>query len=62
VTRRGTPAIDVPAGVWAQLREAGIDTDASIRLSVCTQESPEYFSFRRDGTTGRFAGFVWFDQ
>jgi YfiH family protein len=58
-TRQGTPALDVPAGVWSQLREAGIDTDRSVRLPVCTQESPEYFSFRRDGTTGRFAGFVW---
>jgi YfiH family protein len=59
-TRQGTPALDVAEGVWAQLAEAGIDVERSVRLRVCTQETPEYFSFRRDGTTGRFAGFVWF--
>jgi hypothetical protein len=25
----------------------------------CTAESPELFSYRRDGRTGRLAGFVW---
>ncbi|MEV4258835.1 laccase domain-containing protein, partial [Spirillospora sp. NPDC049652] len=25
----------------------------------CTIETPDLFSYRRDGRTGRFAGFVW---
>ncbi|HEX6445974.1 MAG TPA: hypothetical protein VF053_12855 [Streptosporangiales bacterium] len=24
-------------------------------------ESPRHYSYRRDGTTGRFAGYVWLD-
>jgi YfiH family protein len=59
-TRQGTPGLDVPEGVWSQLTAAGIDLESSTRLRVCTQESPDHYSFRRDGTTGRFAGFVWF--
>lgn len=50
-TRAGRPALDVPAVVRAALREAGVD-----RLSetpVCTACSPDYFSHRREGVTGR---------
>jgi YfiH family protein len=61
-TRQGTPALDVIGGVWAQLAEAGIDVGNSVRDPECTLESHDFFSFRRDGTTGRFAGVVWFDQ
>jgi copper oxidase (laccase) domain-containing protein len=25
----------------------------------CTAETPELYSYRRDGRTGRFAGLVW---
>jgi YfiH family protein len=60
-TRQGTPGLDVPAGVWSQLAAAGVDIESSVRVRVCSQESPEHYSFRRDGTTGRFAGFVWLD-
>ena len=59
-TRQGTAGLDVPEGVWSQLAAAGVDLGESVRSRVCTQESPEHYSFRRDGTTGRFAGFVWF--
>jgi len=61
VTRAGTPALDVPAGVRAQLAEAGV-TDC--RLSeVCTLESADHFSYRRatasgDPRTGRLAAYV----
>jgi YfiH family protein len=62
VTRQGTPAVDVPAGVAAQLRRAGLP-EANLHLSdACTIESPEYYSYRRDGVTGRFAGFVWLEE
>ncbi len=55
VSWTGTPAIDVAAGVVAQLRAR----DVSVRwLPGCTRESPQLYSYRRDGTTGRFAGVV----
>ncbi|HXP22435.1 MAG TPA: peptidoglycan editing factor PgeF [Streptosporangiaceae bacterium] len=57
VTRKGTPGIDVRAGVLAQLASLGVAaTDGDSR---CTAESGELFSYRRDGWTGRFAGLIW---
>ena len=53
-TRRDTPALDLRAGVVAQLRRAGI-TDVTVD-GACTVEDSRYFSHRRDGVTGRFAG------
>jgi YfiH family protein len=55
VSWTGTPAIDVAAGVVAQLRAAGA---AVTWVPGCTRESPLLYSYRRDGTTGRFAGVV----
>ncbi|NUS13239.1 MAG: peptidoglycan editing factor PgeF [Streptomyces sp.] len=58
-TRWGTPAVDVAAGVRAQLLRAGV---RAVRDSaVCTLESADHFSYRRDRTTGRLAGYVWLD-
>ena len=57
VTRAGTPGIDIRAGIRAQLARAGVrQVSADPR---CTAEAPELYSYRRDGTTGRFAGLVW---
>lgn len=60
VTRQGTPAVDVPGGVWAQLAEAGVT--GGRRSPLCAMESADHYSYRREGVTGRFAGFVWFDR
>lgn len=60
VTRKGTPGIDVPGGVCAQLRRAGVAE--AYRSPVCTVESSDHYSYRREGVTGRFAGFVWLDE
>jgi YfiH family protein len=58
-TRQGTPALDLRAGIAAQLTAAGV---ADVRHDArCTIETPELFSYRRDGRTGRFAGYVWLD-
>ncbi|MFF4184095.1 peptidoglycan editing factor PgeF [Streptomyces sp. NPDC001691] len=58
-TSWGTPAVDVTAGVHAQLAALGVtDLQAS---PVCTLESLDHFSYRRDRTTGRLAGYVWLD-
>ncbi|MFG2382272.1 peptidoglycan editing factor PgeF [Streptomyces avermitilis] len=55
----GTPAVDVSAGVHAQLERLGVrDREQS---PVCTLESGDHFSYRRDRTTGRLAGYVWLD-
>jgi YfiH family protein len=58
-TSWGTPAVDVSAGVHAQLERLGVcDREQS---PVCTLESQDHFSYRRDRTTGRLAGYVWLD-
>ncbi|MCH5675468.1 peptidoglycan editing factor PgeF [Streptomyces gilvus] len=58
-TSWGTPAVDVTAGVHAQLERLGVrDLE---RSPVCTRESGDHFSYRRDRTTGRLAGYVWLD-
>lgn len=58
-TSWGTPAIDIGAGVRARLSALGV---ADITTSpVCTLESPEHFSYRREKTTGRLASYVWLD-
>ncbi|WP_123977895.1 peptidoglycan editing factor PgeF [Streptomyces sp. Ag109_O5-1] len=58
-TSWGTPAVDVGAGVHAQLARAGVHDRA--QSPVCTLESNDHFSYRRDRTTGRLAGYVWLD-
>lgn len=57
VTRKGTPGIDVGAGVGAQLARAGVGTVT--RDPRCTAETPSLYSYRRDGRTGRLAGLIW---
>lgn len=57
VTRKGTPGLDLRAGLRGQLAALGVG-----RLSDdprCTAETAELFSYRRDGQTGRFAGLIW---
>ncbi|MFD5626309.1 peptidoglycan editing factor PgeF [Streptomyces sp. NPDC127072] len=58
-TSWGTPAVDVVAGVHAQLERLGVRDRE--RSPVCTRESGDHFSYRRDRTTGRLAGYVWLD-
>ncbi|MFI2437335.1 peptidoglycan editing factor PgeF [Streptomyces sp. NPDC018693] len=58
-TSWGTPAVDVAAGVHAQLERLGVRDRE--RSPVCTLESGDHFSYRRDRTTGRLAGYVWLD-
>jgi YfiH family protein len=55
VDRHGRPALDIAAGVLAQLATVCEQVD---QLPGCTRESPELFSHRRDGVTGRFGGFA----
>jgi copper oxidase (laccase) domain-containing protein len=53
VDRHGNPSIDIAAGVLDQL--APICWDVEL-VPGCTFEDPALYSYRRDQTTGRFAG------
>jgi len=57
-TSWGTPALDLGAGVRAQLAAAGVP---DVRLvGACTREDPSWPSHRRDGSAAtRFAGVIW---
>lgn len=55
-TTWGTPALDIGAGVRAQLEADGVRV---VDLSTCTRESQDLFSYRRDGArAGRHAGLI----
>ena len=54
-TYAGTPGLDLPAGLIAELVSEGVTYEAS---TVCTMEDELYFSHRKDNPTGRFAGVV----
>lgn len=56
-TSWGTPAVDVGAGVVAQLRAEGVEV---VDASRCTREDEELWSHRRDGqAAGRLGALVW---
>lgn len=55
VSWTGTPAIDVAAGVMAQLAREGVTAHW---VPGCTREDESLYSYRRDGRTGRCAGVV----
>jgi polyphenol oxidase len=59
-TRRGTPALDLRAGIAAQLAHLGVSK--VVVDPRCTAEDLELFSHRRDGVTGRQAGLVWIES
>jgi YfiH family protein len=58
-TGDGTPGLDLPAGVVAQLAARGV---VAARVERCTLEDPDLFSHRRASraatTTGRQAGII----
>jgi len=56
-TSWGTPALDLGAGVAAQLAAAGVP---AVLVDRCTLEDEQLHSYRRDGAgSGRLAGLVW---
>lgn len=58
-SRTGTPGLDLRAGLWRQLADAGV---AKIGIDPrCTVEDKTLFSHRREGTTGRLAALTWLD-
>lgn len=58
-TEKGTPGLDIRAGIARQLTTLGITTiDIDPR---CTVEDRALFSHRRDAPTGRLASLVWME-
>ncbi|MBI3430318.1 MAG: peptidoglycan editing factor PgeF [Actinobacteria bacterium] len=55
VTQRGSLALDLPRALIMQLQEWGIIVTPS---TICTFEDPDFYSYRRDGVTGRQAGVI----
>jgi len=56
-TSWGTPALDIGAGVRAQLAADGVEV---VDASCCTIEDTDLYSYRRQGAaSGRLAGLVW---
>jgi len=54
-TPKGTPSLDLPAGLISDLTAEGVTYESS---PICTLESSLYYSYRRNNPTGRFAGVV----
>lgn len=54
-TSWGTPSLDLVAGARRVLE--GLGSAVSV-LGLCTHTDPRFFSYRRDGRTGRHAGVV----
>ena len=58
-TSRGTPGLDLRAGIARQLTDLGI---SAIEVDPrCTVEDKMLFSHRRDNPTGRLASLVWME-
>lgn len=59
-TGRGTPALDLRAGLARQLIEAGVTAvDIDPR---CTVADEDLFSHRRGAPTGRLASLIWMER
>lgn len=56
LTAAGTWALDLPGALAIELSEYGIKVSRSL---TCTVENSHFFSYRRDGLTGRQAGLIW---
>src|SRR5699024_4245257 len=60
VSVSGTPALDVAGAVAEQPSGKSVSIDQFSR--TCTKESEDLFSYRRQSTTGRFAGIIWLKE
>lgn len=55
LTPEGKPALDIVAALRSSLNSSGVEIMDEF---VCTVESVEHFSYRRDGKTGRQVGLI----
>lgn len=51
--------LDIAGANVVNLLRAGLREENVVRVGVCTCCRPEYFSFRREGRTGRQGSFLW---
>ncbi|WP_293819095.1 peptidoglycan editing factor PgeF [uncultured Corynebacterium sp.] len=59
-TAKGTHGLDIRAGLTRQLLSLGVRSiDADPRCTIDPEHADRFFSYRREGTTGRQAGVVW---
>ncbi len=58
-TAKGTPGLDIRAGIARQLTELGVKSIGTDPR--CTVEDTALFSHRRDAPTGRLASLVWME-
>lgn len=56
ITSKRTLSLDLPAALSHELLGHGIKVT---RSQICTVENPNFFSYRRDGITGRQSGMIW---
>ena len=56
MTPEGTLSLDLPAALSRELSQIGVKI---ARSPICTVENSNFFSYRRDGVTGRQAGLIW---
>ena len=69
IARKNFPAryvndrsLDLPGMAKHRLLEAGLKAEHIEASPVCTRCSPDHFSYRREGVTGRFAGVIWMKE
>jgi YfiH family protein len=56
LSANGKPSLDLPLALTHALSNEGVKIS---RSTICTVENSNFFSFRREGLTGRQAGLVW---
>jgi polyphenol oxidase len=56
VTTAGSLGLDLPGALSFELSHVGVEVS---RSPICTVENSNFFSYRRDGLTGRQAGLIW---
>ncbi|BAF69186.1 peptidoglycan editing factor PgeF [Nitratiruptor sp. SB155-2] len=52
--------LDIPAMIYEQLKEGGVESIQD--YNICTCCNSDYFSYRRDGPTGRFVSLIWMEE
>lgn len=56
LTSKGTLSLDLPVALSRELEKQGVKVTPS---NICTVENSNFFSYRRDGVTGRQSGVIW---
>jgi copper oxidase (laccase) domain-containing protein len=56
LSANGKSSLDLPFALSHALSDEGVKIS---RSPICTMENFDFFSFRRDGLTGRQVGLVW---